>query len=181
MALEKFRWSSYVEYLKPPNQRPKWMRVDRLLGEKGIPKDSAAGRAQFALLMERGRQEEQSDYQGIRRGWCLGSEEFRKELLASAVERVGPNHYGKQRQETGEQKPRRILSEKAKGLGWEDGELAKRRKGDPGKLAMARRLRQESTMSLKWIAEHLQMGSWTYVSNLLGKRASATVCVNSED
>ena len=23
-------------------------------------------------------------------------------------------------------------------------------------------------MSLKWIAEHLAMGSWTYVSNLLG-------------
>ena len=66
-----------------------------------------------------------------------------------------------------------ILSEETKRLGWEDGELAKRRKGDPGKPAMARRLRQESTMSFKWIAEHLQMGSWTYVSNLLGKGASA--------
>jgi hypothetical protein len=35
---------------------------------------------------------------------------------------------------------------------------------------MAERLRQETTMSLKWIAEHLQMGSWTHVSNLLGAR-----------
>ena len=66
-----------------------------------------------------------------------------------------------------------ILSEETKRLGWQKEELAKRRKGDPGKVAMARRLRKELTMSLKWIAEHLQMGSWTYVSNLLGKRASA--------
>jgi hypothetical protein len=25
-------------------------------------------------------------------------------------------------------------------------------------------------MSLKWIAQHLEMGSWTYVSNLLGAK-----------
>src|SRR6266851_2474155 len=42
--LQRFGWSSYGEYLKPPSQRPKWLRMDRLLGEKGIPKDSAAGR-----------------------------------------------------------------------------------------------------------------------------------------
>ena len=33
----------------------------------------------------------------------------------------------------------------------------------------ARRLRQETTMSLKWIALRLHMGSWTYVSNLLNE------------
>jgi hypothetical protein len=32
---------------------------------------------------------------------------------------------------------------------------------------MAARLRKETTMSLKWIAEQLEMGSWTYVSDLL--------------
>ena len=31
----------------------------------------------------------ESDYQSIRQGWCLGSEEFRQELLAAVVERVG--------------------------------------------------------------------------------------------
>ena len=33
--------------------------------------------------------------------------------------------------------------------------------------AQARRLRRETTMTLKWIAQRLQMGSWTYVSNLV--------------
>jgi hypothetical protein len=40
-----------------------------------------------------------------------------------------------------------------------------------GKVLVARRLRQETTMSLKWIAQRLQMGSWTYVSNLLNEEA----------
>jgi hypothetical protein len=35
------------------------------------------------------------------------------------------------------------------------------------------RLRQEATMGLKRIAQRLQMGSWTYVSNLLNARSFA--------
>jgi hypothetical protein len=41
--LTDFPWSSYGEYLKEAGQRPPWLRVDRLLGEHGIPKDSPAG------------------------------------------------------------------------------------------------------------------------------------------
>ncbi len=36
--------------------------------------------------------------------------------------------------------------------------------------SIARRLRGETTMSLKWIAQRLGMGSWTCVSNLLGQK-----------
>ena len=42
--LEAFRWSSHAEYLQPAGRRPAWLRVARVLGEHGIPKDSAAGR-----------------------------------------------------------------------------------------------------------------------------------------
>src|SRR5579871_5558457 len=47
--LAGYRWSSYPEYLKAPSKRVKWLRVDRLLGETGIPRDSRAGRRQFEL------------------------------------------------------------------------------------------------------------------------------------
>jgi hypothetical protein len=47
-------------------------------------------------------------------------------------------------------------------------------KGDKQKVIMARRLRQETTMSLKWIAQRLQMGSWTYVFNLLNPKSQST-------
>jgi hypothetical protein len=53
--------------------------------EKGIPKDSEAGRKHFGLLMERRRAEESgADYEQIRRDWVLGSEAFGQELLAAA-------------------------------------------------------------------------------------------------
>jgi putative transposase len=170
--LESYRWSSYGEYLKEPSQRSFWLRVDRLLGEKGIPGDTEAGRQQFAALSEKRRAEESAaDYEQLRRDWVLGSEEFRRELLAAMVGRVGPNHYGAERQETGLQKAERIVKEELERMGWPEVDLRGRAKGHPGKVVIARRLRQETTMSLKWIAERLQMGTWTYVSNLLNERA----------
>src|SRR3974377_2360699 len=42
--LETYRWSSYPLYLKAPQRQPTWLRTDRLLGEWGIPTDSAAAR-----------------------------------------------------------------------------------------------------------------------------------------
>jgi len=32
-------------------------------------------------------------------------------------------------------------------------------------MSIARRLRAETTISLKWIAEHLEMGSWVHAAN----------------
>ena len=54
-------------------------------------------------------------------------------------------------------------------LGWEEDQLRARRKGHRSKVKLARRLRQETTMSLKWIAQQLQMGNWTCVSELLNE------------
>ena len=42
--------------------------------------------------------------------------------------------------------------------------------GDKEKVKLARRLRAETTMTLRWIADRLRMGSWTYVSNLLREK-----------
>ena len=96
--LPAFGWSSYPEYLKTPARRPAWLRVDRLLGEAGIPRDTPAGRRQFALRMEERRgQERGADWKAIRRGWCLGEERFRKELLAQMTEKMGEHHYGQER------------------------------------------------------------------------------------
>jgi len=176
--LENYRWSSYLEYLKGPKQRPSWQRVDRLFGEKRIPRDSVAGRRELARQMETRRtQEEATEYQEIRQGWCLGSEEFREEMLAAAAHLAGSNHYGSDRFESGQERARRMIGQELERLGWAESELTRRRKGDKDKVALARRLRAETVMSLAWIAEHLRMGSWSYVSNLLRTTKSA----NSED
>src|SRR2546426_3530743 len=67
--LRAYRWSSYGEYRKRPTQRAAWLRVDRLLGEMGIPKDSGAGREQFERMMEERRhRDEPGAWRALRRG-----------------------------------------------------------------------------------------------------------------
>ena len=63
--------------------------------------------------------------------------------------------------------------------GWEE-ELLGTARGDRRKAKMAARLRAETKMTLKWIANRLAMGVWTNVSNLLGaERAKSKRNVNS--
>jgi hypothetical protein len=62
-----------------------------------------------------------------------GNGYLRKELLAAATERVGPNHYGAERWESGQEKAERIVGEELKRLGWEEGELARRAKATRGR------------------------------------------------
>ena len=50
-------------------------------------------------------------------------------------------------------------------LGWTAKDLRLRPKGDKEKVRIAGRLRAETTISLKWIAEHLEMGSWVHAAN----------------
>jgi hypothetical protein len=174
-ALRDYVWSSYPEYLKPPTQRWPRLRVERLFGELRLPKDSAAGRREFERQMETRRHQESdgAEWAAIRRGWFFGDEALKEELLAHASERVGAQHYGAERQESGAAKAERLVREELGKLGWEDAELAKRSKGDLGKVRIARRLRAETTMTLAWIARRLHMGVWTHVSNLLRSAAQS--------
>jgi hypothetical protein len=162
--LRDYPWSSFGEYLKAPSGRWVWLRVDRVFGEMGIPMDSAAGRRRFEEGMEERRADERSEqWKTVRRGWCLGEAQFREELLERVHEMGGAHHYGEEIGQSAEQKSRRIIAEELAKLGWEEADLGRRRKGDVRKVRIARRLRRETTVSKRWIAEQLSMGS---VSNV---------------
>lgn len=166
--LRAYRWSSYPAYLERPGRRVPWLRVERVLGEMGIPRDSAAGRRRFERVMEERRaQDSPEEYGRIRRGWCWGEEEFRKELLAQVERRRGASHYGTELQESAVEKAERLVREGLQKLDWTEADLATRQKGDPAKLKLAMQLRAETTMTLKWIAARLQMGTGASLSNLL--------------
>jgi putative transposase len=169
--LGRYRWSSHREYLKPRPKRPPWLRVDRLLGAYGISSDSKTGRRHFAAAMEARRHEaKDQEFKRVRRGWYLGDKAFRKKLLARMKQRRGPNYFGEEPFESDQKQASRMLAAELKRRGWTTQDLRRRRKGDRQKVAMAARLRSETTMTLRWIAERLAMGSWTHVSNLLGAR-----------
>ena len=103
----------------------------------------------------------------VRRGWCLGSEEFRAELLAAIKVRNSEYIAGDEIKESEEHKAERILKEELARLNWTQKDLRGTLKGDKRKVRIAKRLRAETTMTLKWIAERLNMGVWTHVANRL--------------
>jgi hypothetical protein len=169
--LKSFAWSSWPAYLLARSKRPEWLRVDRLLGEWGIPKDSPAGRQRLEQALEARRgAEEGEEFQPIRRGWCLGEETFRKELLAQMSERLGAEHYGAERAETETAKAERIIAEELKRRRWQASELRARAKGDAAKVALAALLRAETTMTVGWIAERLAMGTRGHLNHLLYRK-----------
>jgi putative transposase len=166
--LGRYRWSSYPAYLLPGRKRPRWLRVDRLLGEHGLPRDTKAARREFALRMEARRASESDpEWKPLRRGWCWGGKEFRQELLEQMREQTGPNHGGEERRESEEGWAEQMVTGELKRLRWTTAELAQRRKSDLQKLSLARRLRRETTMTLNWIAERLNMGTAGSLANLL--------------
>jgi hypothetical protein len=142
------------------------------VGEYGIPGDTAAGRERFEQVMEVRRFEADGrQYKDLRRGWMLGSEEFRKELLEQTGKWLGPNHFGQERRETAQAGARRIMAETLRKEGLTSEGLKRLSANHRIKVDLARRLRQETTMDLKWISENLGVGSWKYLSNLLNKES----------
>ncbi len=105
----------------------------------------------------------------------MGAETFRQELLDQAHSRAGENHHAAIRRETAEEKARRILGEELDNLGWPEigvGAASRERCAEsPDRPAIAG---AETSVTLKWIAQRLQMGTWTHVANLLHGETSKT-------
>jgi hypothetical protein len=103
---------------------------------------------------------DEPEWQRIRRGWCLGSAEFKASLLERMEGRLGEHRAGEVKRESAESQAERIIRKELKRLKWQPKELTQRAKSDSAKLAIAARLRGETTLTLPWIAARLQAGTW---------------------
>ena len=170
--LLEYPWSSFGLYLTELKHRPKWLRVDRLLGEHGIEKDTASGRREFERRMEsrRAGEGDASQWKGMRRGWCIGTPEFKKGLLDRMHGHLGPNHSGQMRQEASGVRAEAVIAKELRRMGWKEGELSQRAKSDPGKVGLAAKLRQETTLTMGQIAQRLHLGTRNTLSTNLQER-----------
>jgi hypothetical protein len=91
-------------------------------------------------------------------------------MLTQMSERMGAVPYGEERAETAEALAERIIAEELKRGRWQEADLKTRPKGDAVKVALAARLRSETTMTVGWIAERLAMGTRGYLNPLLYRR-----------
>ena len=166
--LKDYPWSSYPAYVRSPRQRPSWLRVDRWLGEHGIRQDSVAGRRELGWRMEeRRRQELGFACKAMRRGWYLGNEQFRKELLEQMKGKLGAHHSGPERQASAEAHALGLIRQELHRLGCTATQLMRQSGRAQTKLALADKLREQPTMPVWWIAQQLGYRSWKYLNNEL--------------
>ena len=138
------------------------------MGEYRQAQDSRASRSRLEEAMEARRAEEEgAEYKSIRRGWFFGDKSLKEELLERVSEQAGDWDYGEELRESTEAKAERMVREELRRRKWTERTLSERRKGDPEKIAIARRLREETTMTLAWVANRLNMGTQTHLAHLL--------------
>ena len=110
--------------------------------------DSAAGRRRFATQLEARRQgEADEEFRAVRRGWCLGGKNFRRELLEQIAEQKGAHHYGEELGESAQARARRLIEEALRKKGWTVEDLKARRKGDAFKVKLAAQVRAQTTVT----------------------------------
>ena len=103
-----------------------------------------------------------------------------KHLLDRLEGKLGEGHRATERVETERQKAERIVAQELERRKITGKDLRLLRKGDAIKVEVAQRLRKETTVSLKWIAARLEMGTWTHLSNRLYHAKTQNSC-NTKD
>jgi REP element-mobilizing transposase RayT len=166
--LAAYPWSSLPVCLRPAGERPAWLATERLFAACGLAGESAEDRKAFERNLEKRRAApEPLEWRALRRGWCYGDAAFRAALLDRLQTGAGVVRHGAPPREAQEHLGRRIVAEELARRGWSEADLASRRKTDPQKVAIAWRLRRETTLPLRWIAEALRMGSLNTLRNAL--------------
>ena len=162
LRLRDYPWSSLRAFLGL-EPRPAWLVMP---SESQDPRpDTAEWEAH--LESRQSRPEDLPLLADIRRGWYLGDEAFRELMLARVAAGAGENHHGEELTEAAEARAEGIVRRELARMEWSEEDLHRHAKGDGRKLALARRLRSETTMTLHWIEDRLAMGTAGYLSHLL--------------
>jgi REP element-mobilizing transposase RayT len=169
--LKRYRWSSYPSYLQPAGRGPVWLERGRVLGALRLGPEDRRGYASYVegRVLELGRpaakKELEAQWHALRRGWYVGGEPFGAKLrekldrLLRGLRRE--SHSGPGKREHGERAAEQLLQQGLAKLGLSAAELEGGRRVTPEKAALAAWLREQTTVSLRWLAERLAMGHYS--------------------
>jgi putative transposase len=166
-----YRWSSYPFYVARQS-RPGWFEPGVVMAELGFS-DTSAGRREYAQRMRtRAVAElegnESPEVAELRRGWCLGGPDFRERMLSlldSIRERVSRRRRDASvERDHGIDEARRILDLGLQYFGLDSMSLSQLPKGDERKAAIAALIHSRTTVPNAWLAEALQLGHTSRVS-----------------
>ena len=175
--LKRYRWSSYPWYLNRAGKRPGWLRTERVMGSLGLgPKELKGYEAYIEgrvmeLGSKAGRKELEEEWEGLRRGWYVGSEGFLEKLQVYLKKgmsgRRRESHSREAKAAHDEAAAERELQRALRALGMDEGAVERMPKGAPEKVVLAWWLRRRMTVSLRWVSERLRMGHYTRVTQAI--------------
>jgi REP element-mobilizing transposase RayT len=168
-SLKKWKWSSFPVYLTQRRKRPAWLETERVLGDFGV-RDGYAGRREYesyivgrARDLRKNRKENEEEWRAIRRGWCLGGEEFRESLLDRLEGVLGEGERssfsGPEIKEHGEKKAQRLIKCAFDVMGLTEEDLVELPKGAEQKCVAAWLAHTRTTAQHRWLSEKLKMGN----------------------
>ena len=165
--LQDYIWSSYPAYCGLAKKRPDWLVRKKVLRSWGLKEGETWSLRGYREKLERKMRFEEEPAAGIRgdfekqikRGWYIGSEEFR-ERLGTILVRQGQsdNLRGEQRRAHGASEAERIWREGLELLGVEEMELLNAKSTRMEKRALAWLMKKNTAVTVKWIAERTEMG-----------------------
>jgi REP-associated tyrosine transposase len=181
--LIEYRHSSYW-YLRNPKERPEFLRPQTALECAGGIPDTPKGWSEYdghlelaAEIIAHGSRDKSRRYKNLCRGWAIGSDEFKKQLvkeynLDGIALRWGAQGVTDVRRLRWEAELNRALM----ALGRELEEAAQERKSALWKLAIAAWMRKHTQASHLWLSSKLNLGAPAALSrNLTRYRQSAQI------
>ena len=167
--LVSYAWSSYPGYVRLA-KRPPFLSVYRVLGALQLA-DSPAGRNAYRLFMKKRAAEilrygnpngDHEAWKEIRRGWVLGTREFREQIESSIDRKVDQNqrlsYSGDEVNRHDERAAESLLKAGLDVLGLDEATMLAGRKGSEEKCLLAWLIRRRTHVSNAWIADRLRMG-----------------------
>jgi putative transposase len=167
--LATYAWSSYPAYVQTSN-RPPWLHVGRVLDALRLA-DSPTGRNAYRQFINKHRLEIQKSngpddapeaWKEIRRGWFLGTREFRNKLELLLDEQVKAaqrsSYSGEQVRQHDERAAEAWLQAGLKALGIDEALMLGGRIGSDEKCLLAWLIRRRTHVANAWIARRLEMG-----------------------
>ena len=177
--LKRYRWSSYPWYLNRAGKKPKWLHRERVMGSVRLAEKDARGYEAYIegrvleLGSKAGRKELDEQWKALRRGWYVGGESFAEKLregLQKAVQgRRRESHSGPARVAHDQAAAEQSLEQALQALGLDGEALEELPTGSPEKLVLAWWLRENTTVTLRWVAERLGMGHYTRVTQAISR------------
>ena len=175
-----YRWSSYPSYLQPRRRRPKWLYTERVLEGLHIEQDQARGRRLYEEYIEacmssyrktKGKGELNEEWKPIRRGWCLGAEDFRERMLEKLdgvlTKGQRESYHGSSKRAHDERAAEEMLRRGLAVLELTVDEVRDLKNVDLRKQALAWMVKTRSVVTHEWVSKRLGMGHRMNVTRAL--------------